>query len=141
MFDKLLVVGGRSTQHHYHRSEVHEHRAPTDESVKLLREMEQAALDKIMATVRLEGCEVDCFVAQQRVEMVDEYQFFIRYKLGTRTQDLRVRYRHKIHFSAQEAREDAMIELRDALAKDIANGLLADPMRTMMMGGKFPLFP
>lgn len=40
---------GRSTQ------EVHEHRAPTDESVALLKEMEKAARDKIVASMLLDN--------------------------------------------------------------------------------------
>ena len=42
MFDRTVIVPGR-TQTEYVTREVHEHRAPTDASVKLLREMEQKA--------------------------------------------------------------------------------------------------
>jgi hypothetical protein len=35
--------------------EIHEHRAPTDASVKLLSELEQAALDKVLSVNRLEN--------------------------------------------------------------------------------------
>lgn len=34
---------------------IHEHRAPTDESVKLLMEMEQKALEKLLSITRLEN--------------------------------------------------------------------------------------
>ena len=44
---------------------VHEHRAPTDESVKLLREMEQAARDKVVQAIRLENSPIDCVVHAQ----------------------------------------------------------------------------
>jgi hypothetical protein len=40
------------THHHNHRTEsrtIHEHRAPTDESVKLLSEMERKMLERILA--------------------------------------------------------------------------------------------
>ena len=55
--DKAPFVGAfflgqapaRSTNVH---SEVHEHRAPTDESVRILRELENAAIDKIVATIQ-----------------------------------------------------------------------------------------
>lgn len=39
---------------HYSNTTVHVKRAPTDESVKLLREMEQAAKDNIVHTLKLE---------------------------------------------------------------------------------------
>lgn len=53
MLDTYLI-GGRP-QHHYHRHDVHEHRAPTDASVALLKEMEKAASDKIIATMQMPG--------------------------------------------------------------------------------------
>ena len=37
MFDTINLRAG--DQHHHHRTEVHEHRAPTDESVRLLHEL------------------------------------------------------------------------------------------------------
>jgi hypothetical protein len=138
MFDKTLILSaGRHDS--YQRTEVHEHRAPTDASVKLLREMEQAALDKIMATVRLEGCPVDCMLAQMR-DPFGDYQFFIRYKLGTVTREVRHDFRPRFNLAPHDLREQAIGELRDALAKDIAIGLLDQPIR-QLLGGKFPLFP
>jgi len=51
MFDAISIrTGGTS---HYH--ETHEHRAPTDESVRLLKEMEEAALNKIIGYTKLEN--------------------------------------------------------------------------------------
>lgn len=38
-----------------HRHEYHEHRAPTDDSVRLLSEMEAAALKKVVATIHSEN--------------------------------------------------------------------------------------
>lgn len=54
MFDRTFVLPGK-TRTEYVTREVHEHRAPTDESVKLLREMEAAADAKRIATLKLEG--------------------------------------------------------------------------------------
>ncbi len=51
MFDKYVteVKSGPS------RVDVHEHRAPTDDSVRLLREMEAKALANVTASFRTEG--------------------------------------------------------------------------------------
>jgi hypothetical protein len=140
MLDTIVHRAGDQHHHHSSRTEVHEHRAPTDASVKLLREMEAAALAKILGNVRLEGCPVDCSVTYMRDPQNDEHRFFLRYKLGAATREVRHIYRQRMHLSDADAREDAALQLRDELAKDIANGLLDGPMRTMM-GGKFPLFP
>ena len=53
MFDSISFTAPTRTE--YVTRTVHEHRAPTDESVKLLHEMEQKAQDKIEKTVRLES--------------------------------------------------------------------------------------
>ena len=54
MFDRLVVLPGK-TRTEYVTREVHEHRAPTDESVKLLREMEAAADAKRIASFKLDA--------------------------------------------------------------------------------------
>jgi hypothetical protein len=139
MFDRATFVAVTpGDTHHYHTT--HEHRAPTDESVRLLKEMERAALDKIMATVRLEGSPVDCYVAQARQMMTGDYDFYVRYKLGSETRELKHTYRPGFELSASDERVRCTQELRDVLAKDIANGLLLKPMQRLM-GGKFPQFP
>ncbi len=46
----------------YVTREVHEHRAPTDASVKLLKEMESAARQKVDESIRLEGNGFECVV-------------------------------------------------------------------------------
>ncbi len=56
MFDRYEVRPGGGT--HYHT--ITENRAPTDESVRLLKEMETAARDKVQASIRVENCPVDC---------------------------------------------------------------------------------
>lgn len=50
MFDKISVGGG--TSHSYSNSDItiNEHRAPTDESVKLLKELEHEAANNILMT-------------------------------------------------------------------------------------------
>lgn len=53
MFDTYLTP--QKTETYYVTKEVHEHRAPTDESVKLLREMEQKAKDQVIKSIQLEA--------------------------------------------------------------------------------------
>ena len=52
MFDKVTnIVSKRASV----EAVIHEHRAPTDASVKLLKEMEQAAKDKLVASFILDN--------------------------------------------------------------------------------------
>src|SRR5437899_141820 len=53
-------VTERVTEH------VHEHRAPTDESVRLLSEMEKAARDKIVEAIHVGDTTFECVVHIER---------------------------------------------------------------------------
>jgi hypothetical protein len=53
MFDKTFITP--ASRHSTQTTTVHEHRAPTDESVRLLRELESAADAKRIATMQMPG--------------------------------------------------------------------------------------
>lgn len=55
--------------------EVHEHRAPTDESIKILREMELAAQQKVLEAIRLENCEIDGVLHCMKHTLSFDYMF------------------------------------------------------------------
>jgi hypothetical protein len=57
MFNVLAISAPRQTDIHNHH---HEHRAPTDQSVALLREMEAAALGRVLHSGRLESNSFNC---------------------------------------------------------------------------------
>lgn len=121
MFNRTtLMLPAARDQHHYHRSEVHEHRAPTDASVKLLRELEQAALDKILATTRLENCPVDVVLhyAADTMGLCD--RFMVRYKLAGREVRVPVEVPTMGLHTASERVQHCMREVRKALAESLA---------------------
>jgi hypothetical protein len=114
MFDTFVVRPGDASHPHTH----HEHRAPTDQSVALLREMERAALDKVIQAVRVENCGVDAVLHHMRDIANDEDEFRIVYKINGERRV--VQYQH-------DMMQDGLAEgLRDALARDVA---------TVLMGG------
>lgn len=57
MFDRTFVNRSISSPSHV---TVTENRAPTDDSVRLLAEMEQATMKRILGKLRLEGNTIDC---------------------------------------------------------------------------------
>jgi hypothetical protein len=61
MFNRTFVIGGGHETHTHHHTTV-EKRAPTDESVKLLREMEKCAKDEVDKSIRLNPNGFDCVV-------------------------------------------------------------------------------
>jgi hypothetical protein len=127
MFDKHVYVRGGGDHTHYHRSEVHEHRAPTDKSVELLKEFEQKAQDKVLGTVRLDGCEVSCVVHHMRDSMNLDHKFLIQYQLGNQRKTVNHTFRPGFHGNHDEMQRLAR-ELCTTLAEDIATSILAPAM-------------
>ena len=81
MFNRTVVVGGRmgpSTVRHTHV----EKRAPTDESVKLLREMEGSAKEEVLKSVRVGNTEFECVVQAMFDAYSDTYKFKALFKLN-----------------------------------------------------------
>lgn len=67
MFDRSVVVLPRPRDTHVHVTErVVEQRAPTDESVRLLKEMEQAAHDKLLDSIKIADTGFECVVHVMR---------------------------------------------------------------------------
>jgi hypothetical protein len=61
---------------------VDEKRAPTDESVRLLREMEDAARTQVAQSLRIESCGVEAVVHRQDNPMDAKTMFAIHYKVN-----------------------------------------------------------
>lgn len=60
MFDRAVIIAPGRTETQYVTREVHEHRAPTDESIKILRDMEAKAWARVEDVLlsRADGNEV-----------------------------------------------------------------------------------
>lgn len=121
----IVVVPGRTVTQYVTR-EVHEHRAPTDESVKLLREMEQAAEAKRIAGMRLEGnefhgmVEVNHHCADYRTEAVAIFDLNGKRCTARAQAD-----------GLQRIDEALMVKLRDETAKVIAGVMLLEFARRL----------
>jgi hypothetical protein len=137
MFDRnhLHVTAAPARDQHHHVT-VTENRAPTDASVRLLKEMEDAALAKVLGTIRLEGCPVDCVLIAHEDVLLDNVQFLIRYRLGG--EPITVRHTHrKANLKGLEWYRAVFTELREVLARDIAERLLAGPMTAAISKASF----
>ena len=78
MFDKTYFQAGPS-----HVSVgITEKRAPTDESVRLLREMEGKAREQVEQALRIESCCVEVVVHRQDDPMDAKTKFAIHYKVN-----------------------------------------------------------
>ena len=81
MFDRI-VQGPSYPQHISKQVDVKEYRAPTDESVKLLRQMEQDALSNILKRMKLPNNVIEAEVHHQKdlARWADLY--YIRLKIN-----------------------------------------------------------
>lgn len=82
MFNKSLYLTPSQSNHHIHNSNINVNRAPTDESVKLLREMEEAAQKEIEKSIHVKNNTFDMNVCFQQNFYNQEYDIIIRYKLN-----------------------------------------------------------
>lgn len=103
------------------RSEVHEHRAPTDDSVRLLREMEQRVRDEVVKTTIVRDTDFECVVYKTADLMMGDTAFAIVYSLGGK------KHRTEYRASARDQLDidDVSRGIRDAVARDIASVMLA----------------
>lgn len=104
---------------------VTEKRAPTDESVRLLREMEQKAEQRIEQTARVEDCDFDIVIHRRHDAMNVEDQFALIYRVNGRKVRVDHHFRPKAAERRDEERERLAQELRQALADSIAVEVLS----------------
>ncbi len=113
------------------RVDVTEKRAPTDESVRLLREMEAAAREQIVATTVVRNTEFECVIYKHHDCAAYEDMYRIVYSLNGRklTTDVRVR-------RWDRPTEQQVVEtIKAALANDIAAEVLAAGFHNVNLGG------
>lgn len=95
-------------------------------------EMEEKALDRILASVRLIGCDNWCVIHHMRDALMDDFSFIMQYRLAGR--DARTIY-HRIPayrlspLGSHERIEQICTALVEALSKDIAAQMLAPAMQ------------
>lgn len=122
----IIVLSSPAPATQFVTREVHEHRAPTDASVQLLREMEQAAEAKRIAGMRLENNNfkgvVEVFRRVEDFSTVAAARFDLNGK----------RLTAQIHDDGfADATPELMVKLRDEMARVIASEVLGELTRRM----------
>lgn len=87
MFDRVEIT--HLTRPGYQYVDVTEKRAPTDESVRLLREMEKAATDKIIKSLELASNTLNARVHVMKEHLSGKNQFAIIMDLNGKRYDIR----------------------------------------------------
>lgn len=104
----------------YVTREVHEHRAPTDQSVALLKEMEQAARDKVESAVRIEGNAFNCVVHVMREVVSAEIVAAAIFTLNGNQCRAEARVRDDALGRGVDSKVELIGRLRDEMARVIA---------------------
>ena len=110
---------------------IDEHRAPTDESVRILRDMEDRAEKKVLAAVRVENTQVDMVIHAQKDNFTGDRLYACIYKINGK--QMRSDYRD----CGTVDRDSVAVGIRDVVAKDIASLLCAQAFQSAL--GKFDL--
>lgn len=114
MFDSYTVAQGPS----YTNVSITEKKAPTDESVRLLKEMEKAAADKIINAVRVSSSKFECVIHTVKDVFSAQTRYVAVFELNE--ERMIAEYVAKPWGSTPES---IAIGLRDAVAKEIANSI------------------
>ncbi len=115
-------------------TKITEQRAPTDDSVRLLREMEQAAEDKIVLTLQCNSTQFSftAFVFEDHPNFCRRMR--VRFFLGDKQYSINVQIDH----NAAKTRDEALIIVRDLVAKAVSNeimqGTFSDLVRILGRG-------
>ncbi len=112
-----VVVLNTPSRTEYVTREVHEHRAPTDESVKLLKEFETKAQEKVVEAIHVGDTTFECVIHTQKNHMDGSTTMRAIFSLGGK--------KMTVDFTAHEADKFKMVEgLRTAVADKISCEIL-----------------
>ena len=104
----------------YNHTRVTEQRAPTDESVRLLKEMEEKAREKIIDSFTVNDTHFECKFFQEMDVVTQEMKYVVIYSMNGKKRTVNVRVE-------QGVIADNYKKLISAVANDIAHAMLADP--------------
>lgn len=105
---------------HYHNVSVTEKRAPTDESVRLLKELEKAAIDKMVGSFELPSNVIRSRVAVNRDIMGWKNQFLILTEINGK------KYQIRVETEVGLDRRAAIDELYKGLSEQLAQVIMPD---------------
>lgn len=115
----------------YVKQDVHEHRAPTDESVRLLKEFEEKAQDKVVQSVHVGDSAFECVIHKERDCMSDSALLRAVFSLNGRKESVQHSYRPR----GPQDEVAAYAALRDKVASAIATKMISAAFMQMQNRG------
>lgn len=130
MFD-TYVQRGRDTQYVTKEVNITENRAPTDDSVKLLREMEDKARDQIILQVHLPHGPVPLSAVVQHDAMREGTWFAVKVMVGGKERVLKWHVDHDYSYDHQKALDEVFKGCCEAVASELMQGVMAELAKNM----------
>lgn len=124
MFDRTVLAIGGGTHHHT----TVEKRAPTDESVRLLREMESKAQEQVERAIRLADNGFECVAHVHRECMSDDLVVLVHFMLAGRR--LKAEYRHRRFDPLEGLGRGVVRAVSDRIAEEVLTTLAQQLDRT-----------
>ena len=124
MFDRIVMHAPQRTEYVDRNITITEKRAPTDQSVKLLSEMETAAEDRLVCRgeIRNNTMSVQWNVFQDIASAMMDYKVVVRIKLNG-TEHL---LKFNIDYKYGKDQEAVVVAVRDKIAELIATQIMID---------------
>lgn len=99
---------------------INEHRAPTDDSVRLLREMEQKANDNVLKSTKVDNNSFNAVLHQMRDHLSDFDKYAVIFSINGK----KMQVFHNAN--SWDKKEETLISIRDKLAIEISTQILVD---------------
>jgi len=139
MFDKI-IQGPGGDHRHTHDHKVTVNRAPTDESVRLLKEFREETLLSVLGGVRVSDTAIDCIViAIEADNPLLDRRLFVRFCINEDEKLIEITVPYKVlrdipldSFHYPELREMPLAHLPEVLAETIKK-LLAEAVVEVIM--------
>jgi hypothetical protein len=112
---------------------IHEHRAPTDKSVELLREMEDASKESIIGSCLIEDNTLNGLVVIfQRQAMVMSRVAYIRFTFNGKEYVIKEELHHSFEWKRDEERAEVVRMLFDAVMKKVGDEIWPATIKALM---------
>ena len=128
----VFVTVNQPQRTEYVTREVIEKRAPTDESVKLLREMEQSALSEVVKAVRVKDNDFECVIQSMMLAEQDAMRYRVIFSMNGQKHTATVDCDRPD--AGPDRLHDIADDLREAVAKEIALKILAGAFKDLKFG-------
>jgi hypothetical protein len=112
---------------------VHEHRAPTDDSVKLLREMEETSKESIIGSVLIEDNTLNGLVVIFNMQpMVMARVAYIRFTFNGKEHVVKKELDHRFEWEKPEGKTEAVRMLFDEVMKQVGNDIWPATIKALL---------